>query len=104
MADARGEHQSDQAVGSGTIKSRRPIQPCEHRITESTGNSNYNAALLKLKSACAPVIRPELCGSKMIDDGPMTPLEPRTELGTNSIAGRTVFRIRHTPQVGFSYV
>src|SRR5262245_51955323 len=58
---------------TGTVQSRRPIQPWANIvITESTGNSNYHAGLLKVEKRMHSglSVLSSYAWSKMIDDGP----------------------------------
>ena len=58
--------------GSGSVQSRRPIQPWSSiQIQKNTGNSNYHALLLKVEKRMSSGINflSSYAWSKMIDDG-----------------------------------
>src|SRR6185436_21004112 len=95
---------------TGTVQSRRPIQPWANIvITESTGNSNYNAGLLKVEKRMHSglSVLSSYAWSKMIDDGPDdsggTANGAQDELNRRAERGVSAFDTRHRLTLSYVY-
>lgn len=94
----------------GTVQSRRPIQPWANIvITESTGNSNYHAGLLKFEKRMNSGLSflSSYAWSKMIDDGPDdsagTVNGAQNELNRRAERGLSAFDTRHRLSLSYVY-